>query len=132
MFLGENQCKLYGEVSLKCDLYRKFFNQKNNAANINFPVSYEQSEYDARQEFSCDAKDLAKEIFVQISGVHSEIFNLFYSSGLSTTRIARTIQISGCNFKKRVDFIQESLDVTCKKAKEIMEDKKIVAGAWNG
>lgn len=132
MFLGEDQCKLYGEVSTRCGLYAKFINQKENAANINFPVSYEQSEYDAKQTFSYGNHELVSEIYTQISGIQKDIFSLFYESGFSTTKIARTIRVSGFNFKSRVDFVDDSLSQTRETAAQIVENKKVSMGLFNG
>lgn len=128
MFTGENGCKLYGEVSIKCKLYKKFFDQKANASNVNFPVSYEQSNYDAEQDFSCTPKDFADSLYVSLSGVHKQIFFLFYESGFSTTKIAKNIQVSGANFKMRFELVEDSLKTSQEIAKDIIQDKKISMG----
>lgn len=126
--LGENGCKMYGEVSSKCPLYKKYLNQKVDASNLYFPVSYEQANYDAKQQFSCTPQDFVANIYTVISGVHKDIFVLFYESGFSTTKIARNIQVSGMDFKEKFDFVKESIKDTYEVAKEILEDKKISMG----
>lgn len=128
MFLGDNQCKLYGEVGTKCSLYKKFLEQKGNASNVNFPVSYEQSNYDAPQNFSCTTKEFSENLYLVLSGVHKEIFHLFYESGFSTTKIARHIYVSGMEFKDKFDFIKDSLEETKNVARDIILDKKISMG----
>lgn len=132
MHLGDGGCKLYGDVSAKCALFKKFIEQKGSAANIHFPVSYEQSNYDAVQEFSCTPKDFAEDIYLCLSGVHKQIFHLFYESGFSTTRIARHIQVSGMDFNERFELIETSIDTSYKVAKEIVQEKRIAMGLKYG
>lgn len=127
-FLGEGQCKMYGEVSTKCSLYAKFTQQKSDASNINFPVSYENSNYDSAQDFSCTPKEFADDLYSMLSGVNIKIFHLFYESGFSTTKIARSIQVSGSNFKQRFELVQDSLKESQELAKTIIADKKISMG----
>lgn len=132
MHLGEGQCKLYGEVSSKCSLFKKFIQQKGNAANINFPVSYEQSNYDASQEFSCTPKEFAESIYLQLSGVHKQIFFLYYESGFSTTKIARSIHVSGFDFHDKFSYIESSLSGSYNLALDIVKEKQIAMGLSHG
>lgn len=127
MHLGEGQCKLYGEVSVKCELFKKFMDQKGNAANVNFPVSYEQSNYDAKQDFTCTPKEFVTTLYDLISGLDKQIFHLSYASGFSSTKIARSIQASG-DFQQKFDYVEESLLKTKELARDIIEDKKICMG----
>jgi hypothetical protein len=127
-FLGDNQCKKYGEVCKKCPIYKKFVEQKGHAANINFPVSYETVDYDTRQSFSCNAKDLCDTIHDALSGVHKDIFKMHYESGFCTVKIARSVLISGMSFKQKTYFIENSLKNTQEISKGIIEDKKISMG----
>jgi DNA-directed RNA polymerase specialized sigma24 family protein len=128
MFLGDGACKLYGEVLNKCALYKKFSSQKSEASNVNFPVSYENSNYDSAQAFSCTPKEFTDGIYDALSGIHVKIFHLFYESGFSTTKIARSIQVSGTNFKQRFELVEESIENAHKLAKTIVNEKKISMG----
>lgn len=128
MFLGEGQCKLYGECSKKCKLYKKFVDKKGQAAGLYFPVSYEGSNYDAVQQFTCSSTDFAGNLEGMLSGVHKQIFHLFNSSGFSTTKIARTMKISGCAFKEKMKFVESSLTETKNLARDLIEEKRIIMG----
>lgn len=128
MFLGEGQCKLYKEVSTKCKLYAKFVEKKGVAANLYFPVSYEQSNYDATQQFTYSSNDFATHISDALSGVHKQIFFLFYTSGFSTTKIARNIKVSGMALREKMEFIEDSLESTKEVAKDLIAEKRISMG----
>jgi DNA-directed RNA polymerase specialized sigma24 family protein len=128
MFLGEGGCKLYGKVSTKCSVYANFLNKKGIASNLYFPVSYEQSNYDATQQFSCSSNEFANHILDVLSGVHKQIFYLFYTSGFSTTKIAKNIRVSGMGFKEKTDFIEDSLATTKEVAKNLIAEKRISMG----
>jgi len=128
MYTQDDGCKLYGTVSSKCRLYKKFIEQKSEASNINFPVSYETSSYDSSQPFSCTPTEFTQGLNLIISGIDKEVFNLFFASGFSTTKIARHIHISGQNFNERFEIVEESLKNTQLLARDVIEDKKISMG----
>lgn len=128
MYLGEKQCQLYKSDLHKCKLYAKFEDKKGIAANLYFPVSYESSNYDATQQFSCSSTEFANGISNILSGVHKQIFNLFYNSGFSTTKIARQIKVSGYAFKDKMEFVEESLEGAKELAKMLIDEKRISMG----
>lgn len=127
-FLGDGQCKMYKVCSSKCGPYKNFMDKKGQAAGLYFPVSYEQSNYDAVQQFTCSSSEFANSLGDMLSGIHKQIFHLFYASGFSTTKIARSIKISGQAFKGKMNFIEDSLSQTKEIARELIEEKKIVMG----
>lgn len=127
-YLGDDHCKKYDGRLSACSLYKKFIEQKANAANVNFPVSYELSNYEAQQSFYCSVSDFTTSLRHVISGVDLDIFNYFYESGFTPKIIAKNIKISGLNTKERVVFIEQSISGTKDKAKEILEDKKVFFG----
>lgn len=128
MYLGEKQCQLFKGNLSKCSLYAKFEEKKGVAANLYFPVSYESSNYDATQQFSCSSTEFANSIYSTLSGIHKEIFYLFYTSGFSTTKIARHIKVSGYAFKDKMGFVEESLTNAKEVAKELIGEKRASMG----
>lgn len=127
-YLGDNGCKMFGKISNKCSIYAKYAEKKSVAANLYFPVSYEGSNYDATQQFSCSSNDFAKGISDTLSGVHKQIFHLFYTSGFSTTKIARHIKVSGYAFKDKMEFVEDSLEEAKSIAKMLIDEKRITMG----
>lgn len=128
--LGENQCKLYGTNLKKCTLYKKYLGQRLQNHSVEFPFSYEAIEYDSQVELSHQPRDFINSLYENISGNHKHVFMLFYESGFSTTKIAKTISISGLNFSGRFNFVELSLKESREKGAEILEDKKIAMGAY--
>lgn len=128
MHLGDNKCKMFDTDLKKCNLYANFLKNKKDAENIHFPVSYDAVAYDGHQSFSYDTKPLVNDIYKNLSGINSEIFQLFHESGFSYTKIAKMVEVSGMAFSRKFDFVKKSIDNTKKIAVELIQDKKISMG----
>lgn len=127
MFLGDDHCKIYKSPN-KCSLYIKYKKTKQVKENMQFAISYETIPYDSPQPFSSDLTPIVQSIYDEIQGFDKKIFNMFFESGFSTTRIAQEVQVSGMAFSKSFEMVKVSLDRTKVVAQDILKDQKMIMG----
>ena len=131
MYLGEDRCKLYEKVSSRCKLIEKYNKTKLAKENIKFAVSYDTIPYDGIQDFSMDVREVADLALSMLSGQDAHIFELYYKSGFSLTRVAQYYQeASGITFNMAFGFAKTSIKKAKLAAVEIIEEKKATTGHY--
>lgn len=123
MFLGDDHCKIYASL-FKCPLYKKYRKTKQAKENIQFAISYESIPYDSPQPSAADCAPIIQNIYDEIHGIDKQIFSMFFESGMSTTRIAQELQVSGMAFSKTFELVKVSLNNTKSLTAEILQDNK--------
>lgn len=129
MYLGEDRCKLYTKVSNRCQLIDKYNKTKLSKENIKFAVSYDTIPYDGIQEFSMDVGEAASLIHKELSGMDAQVFDMFFASGFSLTKIAQVFQnSSGITFNMAFCLTKNSIQKAKSVASEIIAEKKALMG----